>query len=59
MGGTCGMYVGMKKYIQGFGVGYLSERSDLEDLAVGGRFIIEWILRKRDEGCGLDLSGPG
>ena len=41
MGGICSMYKGVKKCIQGFGVGYLNERSDLGDLAVDGRIIIK------------------
>ena len=40
------MHNGVKKCIQGFCVGYLSERSDLVDLALGGRITIKWNLMK-------------
>jgi hypothetical protein len=36
----------VEKWIQGFGGGKLNERDHLEDLSVGWRIILKWILKK-------------
>jgi hypothetical protein len=35
------------------------ERVYSEDHGINGRIILEWILRNRVRGCGLDASGSG
>jgi hypothetical protein len=37
----------------------LKGRGQSEDLGVVERIILEWILRKRVESCGLNSSGAG
>jgi hypothetical protein len=43
----------------GFWCGNLRERNYLEDQGIDGRIILKWIIRKCDEGHGLDRSGSG
>ena len=59
MGGICSMCKRVKKCIQGFGVGYLSERGDLEDLAVDGKIILKWTLKEWDGGRWIRFIWPG
>jgi len=45
MGGTCGMYGGEERCMQGFWWGNLRERDHLEYISVDDRILIKWILR--------------
>jgi len=40
-------------------MGNLSGRDYLKDPGIDGRIILRWILKKREGGHGLDLSGSG
>jgi hypothetical protein len=40
-------------------MGNSKERDHSEDLDRSGRKILEWVIGKYGEGCGLDSSGSG
>jgi hypothetical protein len=40
-------------------VGKREGKNHLKDVGVDERIILEWILEKREERCGLDASGSG
>jgi hypothetical protein len=46
MGRTCGTKEGEEECIQNFGWESQKERDHYEDLNVGGRIILKWILRE-------------
>jgi hypothetical protein len=46
MGSACSTYRGEEKCIWDFGVNVRREKDDLEDIDVGGRIILKWILEQ-------------
>jgi hypothetical protein len=59
MGGTCSMYGGQERWVQGFGGGKVRGRDHLEDLGVDRKIVLKWIFKKWDGEHGLDFSGSG
>jgi len=51
MGGSCSPYGGEARFIQGFGLGNMRERTTREDQGIDGRIILRWIFRKWDVGA--------